>query len=550
MSTPATAEVLSVSPPAMSRRRARDLWRGVARVGESTPATVGVLIILFWLAVALLAPLLAPYPPNASDLAALAHPTPSRAHWLGTDHLGRDLLSRLAWGARPVLVIAPLAVLGATALGCLLGLAAGYHRRWIDLVLTRACDIVLSFPVIILYMIILTHFGSSAWNIVGVLTLTKAPIIARIVRGLTLELREREYVAAAKMRGVCSAYATRAGEVPVIPALSFRMDVGEAMGLVGESGCGKSTVALSIVRYLGRAGRLVRGRILFEGRDLATLDAAELRAVRGRRIAMVYQDPMASLNPVMTVGRQLMEVPMIHEGVGAAAAHDRAIEMLREVKLADAAAVMTRYPHQLSGGQQQRIVIAMALIAEPALLVMDEPTTGLDVTVEAAVLDLVRELPRRRRTAHLFIRHNLGTVVRVCDRIGVMYRGELVEEGSVRQIFTDPRHPYTRGLLDCLPTLGRDKRHAPLVPIPGQLEPALARPPGCGFAARCVHVDRARCTSAPIPLLPRDGVRGQRVACVRAAELAPWTRRRPEATATDAAGASDPVISTQRLGKL
>jgi peptide/nickel transport system permease protein len=206
MSAPATAEVLSVSPPATSRRRARDLWRVLARVGESRPATVGVLIILFWLAVAALAPLLAPYPPNASDLAALAHPTPSRAHWLGTDHLGRDLLSRLAWGARPVLVIAPLAVLGATALGCLLGLAAGYHRRWIDLVLTRACDIVLSFPVIILYMIILTHFGSSAWNIVGVLTLTKAPIIARIVRGLTLELREREYVAAAKMRGESALY--------------------------------------------------------------------------------------------------------------------------------------------------------------------------------------------------------------------------------------------------------------------------------------------------------------------------------------------------------
>ena len=295
----------------------------------------------------------------------------------------------------------------------------------------------------------------------------------------------------------------------------------------------------------------MRGRILFEGRDLATLDAGALRAVRGRRIAMVYQDPMASLNPVMTVGRQLMEVPMIHEGVGAAAAHDRAIEMLREVKLADPAAVMTRYPHQLSGGQQQRIVIAMALIAEPALLVMDEPTTGLDVTVEAAVLDLVRELRRRRRTAILFISHNLGTVVRVCDRIGVMYRGELVEEGSVRQIFTDPRHPYTRGLLDCLPSLGRDKRHAPLVPIPGQLEPALARPPGCGFAARCVHVDRARCTSAPIPLRPRDGARGHRVACVRAAELAPWTRRRADApAAADAAGTSGPVISTQRLGKL
>ena len=173
--------------------------------------------------------------------------------------------------------------------------------------------------------------------------------------------------------------------------------------------------------------------------------------MRGRRIAMVYQDPMASLNPVMTVGRQLMEVPMLHEGLGERAARARALDMLAEVKLPDGESVLARYPHQLSGGQQQRIVIAMALIAEPALLIMDEPTTGLDVTVEAAVLDLVRELRRRHGTSVLFISHNLGTVVRVCDRIGVMYAGELVEEGSIRQVFANPRHPYTRGLLDCLP---------------------------------------------------------------------------------------------------
>ncbi|HEY2994463.1 MAG TPA: ABC transporter permease [Methylomirabilota bacterium] len=206
MSTPVTADVLTVSPPAASRRRARGWWGRLSRLADSTPATVGAALILVWVVVAALAPLLAPYAPNSNDLAALASTTPSRAHWLGTDHLGRDILSRIVWGARPVLVIAPLAVLGATALGSLLGLAAGYKRGWIDLVVTRSCDIVLSFPVIILYMIILTHFGSSAWNIVGVLTLTKAPIIARIVRGLTLELREREYVAAAKMRGESSLY--------------------------------------------------------------------------------------------------------------------------------------------------------------------------------------------------------------------------------------------------------------------------------------------------------------------------------------------------------
>jgi len=202
----ATVDVLTVSPPAASRRRVPRWWRAVRAIRHSRTATVGVAIVLVWAALAVLAPLLAPYAPNTPDLLALGHTTPSPAHWLGTDHLGRDLASRILWGARPVLIIAPLAVLGATMLGSLLGLAAGYKRGWIDLIVTRGCDIVLSFPVIILYMIILARFGSSAWNIIAVLTLTKAPIIARIVRGLTLELREREYVAAAKMRGESSLY--------------------------------------------------------------------------------------------------------------------------------------------------------------------------------------------------------------------------------------------------------------------------------------------------------------------------------------------------------
>lgn len=184
----------------------RTWWRRVALLTESPPAMVGLGIALFWALAALLAPLIAPYPPNANDYAALARPTPSAAHWLGTDHLGRDILSRVLWGARTVLVVAPVAVVGAAILGSLLGLCAGYYRGWIDLAIIRACDVVLTFPVIILYMIILAHFGSSALNIIGVLTVTKAPIIARIVRGITLELREREYVAAAKMRGESALY--------------------------------------------------------------------------------------------------------------------------------------------------------------------------------------------------------------------------------------------------------------------------------------------------------------------------------------------------------
>ena len=344
-------------------------------------------------------------------------------------------------------------------------------------------------------------------------------------------------------------YFTRAGEVNVIPRLSFALARGEAMGLVGESGCGKSTAALAIVRYLGRAGRVVGGRILFEGHDVAAMTESELRAMRGRRIAMVYQDPTASLNPVMTVGRQLMEVPMIHESLGAAAARARALRMLAEVKLPDAESLLGRYPHQLSGGQQQRVVIAMALIAEPGLLIMDEPTTGLDVTVEAAVLDLVRELRQRHDTSILFISHNLGTVVRVCDRIGVMYAGELIEEGSIRQVFRNPRHPYTRGLLDCLPSLGRDKRETPLVPIPGQVAPALARPGGCGFAARCAHVETSRCTTQAIPNLPVDGEPGHRAQCIRGAELPRWGRRRIAASAATEGTTAGAVLTVAGLHK-
>jgi peptide/nickel transport system permease protein len=206
VSVPATAEGLPAVPERVRGGYARTWARRLGRIRESTPALIGVSIIAFWVAAAALAPAIAPYPPNANDVAALAHPTPSGAHWLGTDHLGRDLLSRILWGARTVLTVAPLAVLGAAILGSLLGLTAGYYRGAIDLVIVRACDIVLSFPVIILYMIILAHFGSSALNIIGVLTLTKAPIIARIVRGLTIELREREYVVAAKMRGESPLY--------------------------------------------------------------------------------------------------------------------------------------------------------------------------------------------------------------------------------------------------------------------------------------------------------------------------------------------------------
>ena len=338
-----------------------------------------------------------------------------------------------------------------------------------------------------------------------------------------------------ELQNASISYFTRAGEINVVPDISFKLEQGEALGLVGESGCGKSTVAFAIMRYLGGAGRLKSGKILFEGRDMGRMSEAELRSIRGSKMAMVYQDPMSSLNPVMPVGRQLMEVPIIHQNASEAEAKARALAMLAEVNLPDPLSVFARYPHQLSGGQQQRVVIAMALMSEPSLLVMDEPTTGLDVTVEAAVLDLVARLRAKHNSAIVFISHNLGTVVRICDRIGVMYAGELAEEGPIGAVFRNPRHPYTRGLLDCIPVLGSDKRSSPLLPIPGQVPPALNRPKGCVFAPRCAHAEPGRCTTARIPTLGVSAEPGHRVQCVREAELPPY--QRPVAKGQTAAAA-------------
>jgi len=323
-------------------------------------------------------------------------------------------------------------------------------------------------------------------------------------------------------------YFTRAGELNVVPGVSFRLEQGEALGLVGESGCGKSTVAFAIMNYLSGVGRLTGGRILFEGRDMSRMTEEELRQIRGGRMAMVYQDPMSSLNPVMPVGRQLMEVPLIHQKASEAEARARALQMLGEVNLPDPESVFDRFPHQLSGGQQQRVVIAMALMAEPSLLLMDEPTTGLDVTVEAAVLDLVRRLRQKHNSSIVFISHNLGTVVRICDRIGVMYAGELVEEGPIGEVFRDSRHPYTRGLLNCIPVLGSSKTSAALAPIPGQVPSTLSRPAGCIFASRCTYVEQGRCTTQPIPTVPVPGSDHHRVQCVRFEELP--ERQRPCST--------------------
>ncbi len=319
------------------------------------------------------------------------------------------------------------------------------------------------------------------------------------------------------IEGLSISYRTRAGAVPAVVDFDLTIAAGESVALVGESGCGKSTVANAIMRYLGRNGAITGGAMRFKGRDMLVMGEAELRGLRGAEIAMVYQEPFAALNPSMTIGRQLMEVPMIHERIGEGEARARAVRMLEDVRLADAERLMASYPHQLSGGQQQRIVIAMALLANPSLLLLDEPTTALDVTVEAGIVELIGEIKRKFGTAILFISHNLGLVREVCDRVCVMYSGDVVEEGAVADVFTHMRHPYTRGLFGCipLPVAGRDER--PLAAIPGQLPLPHERPQGCNFGPRCPWFEAGTCDAADVPM-SETGIAGEarhRARCLR-----------------------------------
>jgi len=282
-----------------------------------------------------------------------------------------------------------------------------------------------------------------------------------------------------------------------IRGVTFTVKPGESFGLVGESGCGKSTIAMAAMRYLPRNGRISGGSILVAGRDLRSMGEDELRRLRIKEVSMVYQNPGSALNPALRIDEQVGEAFQLL-GASKTEARSRAAEALRRVQIADPARVMRRYPHQLSGGMQQRVVIAMALASLPALLILDEPTTGLDATVEAEVLDLINQLRFETGTSVLFISHNLAVIRKMCDRVGVLYAGRLVEEGPSEELFTDPRHPYTVGLLRCLPQRGVTKDRGALDTIPGFLPPIGAIPSGCVFADRCGLVQEVCRTDEPI----------------------------------------------------
>ena len=318
-----------------------------------------------------------------------------------------------------------------------------------------------------------------------------------------------------EIEGLSISFFTRIREIPAVMDFSCTIQPGEALGLVGESGCGKSTVALGVMQDLGVNGRIVGGSIKFKSRDLNLMSDEELRDIRGSEIAMIYQEPMASLNPAMKIGRQLMEVPMIHEGVSSEAAYTRALEVVTDVKLPDPERILKSFPHQLSGGQQQRIVIAMALMSKPSLLILDEPTTALDVTVEAAVVELVKDLGKKYGTSMLFISHNLGLVLETCDRICVMYSGEAVETGRIEDVFDKMQHPYTQALFRSIPLPGADKNDRPLIAIPGNFPLPHERPNGCNFGPRCDYFQAGQCDQGHIPMdtVPHGERHGSR--CLR-----------------------------------
>jgi oligopeptide/dipeptide ABC transporter ATP-binding protein len=313
-------------------------------------------------------------------------------------------------------------------------------------------------------------------------------------------------------------FATRGGVVRAVDAVSWDILEGETVALVGESGCGKSATALSIMRLVpAPGGRIVGGEVRFKGRDLLALPEEEMRRVRGREIAMVFQEPMTSLNPVLSVGRQLTEGLEIHLGMTPAAARRRAEELLAMVGIPDPARRLPQFPHQFSGGMRQRMMIAMALACQPSLVLADEPTTALDVTIQAQILELMKDLSRRLGVAMLVITHNLGVVARYADRVNVMYAGRIIERGTARELYANPRHPYTLGLLRSVPRLDEPRR-ARLRPIEGQPPDLTRLPAGCAFTPRCAFaVERCR---RERPSLRPAGDDGHVTACWEAERLA------------------------------
>ncbi|MDN5939039.1 MAG: dipeptide/oligopeptide/nickel ABC transporter permease/ATP-binding protein [Salinisphaera sp.] len=593
-------------------------WR---RLRHNHMATAGLVIIVTLCAVALAAPLLPLADPNAIDLANRLLPPFSAGHWLGTDQLGRDMLSRLIWGARVSIAIGVAATAFSTVVGSLLGLVAGFYGRWLDNVIMRSIDTVMAFPYLLLALAIVAALGPGLMNALFAIAIINVPFFARAVRGTTVGIASREYVDAARLTGqstprvlfgevlpnvapiivitisttvgwmiletaglsflglgaqppqadlgsmladgrkvmltaphvatitglvilvlviginllgdglrdvlaprlksgamVRPAAATAVGPqagrrdddtavgrdpAPVLSVrgltthfelgnrafqavrdVNFDLYPGECLGIVGESGSGKSVTAMSLMGLVPTPpGRIIFGSVRYRDEELVGAPLPRLQALRGDRVAYIFQDPLTTLNPLMRVGDQIAEAVIRHHGGSRRAARECAVALMRQVQLPDAEARLSSYPHELSGGMRQRVGIAMALVNDPDVIIADEPTTALDVTIQAEILALFSRLRREHEVALIFITHDFGVVSELCDRLIVMYAGQVVESGNAADVLEAPAHPYTRRLMDCVPKLGQAERE--LVAIDG-LPPDVSRlPVGCTFADRC-----------------------------------------------------------------
>lgn len=617
----------------------------VRLIARNRLALVGLLVLTALVVISIITPLLPLADPDVIDTAKRFRRPFSQGALLGTDHLGRDLLSRLLWGTRLSLLVGFSAAMIAAAIGASMGIVAGYFGGVTDNIIMRSVDTLMGFPYILLALAIVAVLGPGLFNALIAVAAVNIPFFARNIRGVTVTIVHLEYVDAARLNGrnhlsiivgeilpnviptivvavsttvgwmiletaglsflglgsqppqadlgsmlgearaalitsphtsfvpgvmillivmgvnllgdgirdaldprlksgalsrpqpatkvarvdataaklpdaalelsgLSTAFDLGARQLHAVKNIDLHVEQGECLGIIGESGSGKSVTALSILRLVASPPGIVKtGSVHFEGEDLIRVPHRRLRQIRGNRISYIFQDPLTTLHPLLTVGTQLLEAIKAHQRITTQEARELALTLLTQVRIPDPKRVFSSHPHQLSGGMRQRIGIAMALCNDPDIIIADEPTTALDVTVQAQILTLIDDLRRARGLSVIFITHDFSVVSQLCDRVAVMYAGELVELGTTEQIIGQPLHPYTSKLMQCVPQLGTGKRRLHAIPgLPPRADEPLS---GCAFASRCHRASDA-CSAGPIAL--EDAGNNRAVRCIHQGE--------------------------------